>query len=353
MSFITSRRVAAAPLVLLLFACFQLRLAHAWSPTHYRMTTYGNRNVNTRTWIQFAEVELYASAVKQSVSSVALTRGTHVSNDAVGRVVDGNTGTDFTGDLQKSGRVLILTFTLSSGAWIDSYKVRTSASAPADRDPKQWSLSASADGSTFYPVHFVPDGALAASPRGAIKTFTVPPSMTLFRLDVTAVRNGGTEVEFSEFRALSSSSAVLASLGGTGLGESYNADTSTNTGAWPKTSTPVYTGPWQAADGDTSTVARQTGALGSLYVAYDATSVPMHAVCKYALVTGTGSNGFDPVSWTLKKIYGVSSVGQSPTEAIVDTKSNVNAPTARSTSSPEMSTGLCECACMGQLGFQV
>lgn len=339
--------------ILILCLLFQARLTHAWAPRYYRMTHYGNKDVSLRTWVQFSEVKFYSGGTQQTVSSAVLTRGTQDGNNSPSNLIDGSLTTDFIGNLPHSARVVTVTFTLSQAAWIDSYKVYTSSTIYKPRDPKMWSLSASDDNTNFYPVHFVPDANLPDA-RKAETTFSIPTSMTLLRLTVNAVRNGGNEFELAEFKAKGELAVQHTAVGATGLGENYLADTSSTWENWTKTSSPVYTGPWQGADGSTLTVVHETNAIGKhLYVAFSTSNTPFARLCKYHLVTGATSTNYDPVSWTLSKVEGVSASG-TPTVTVVATEANVASkiPTGRLTTSQDFYTNVCPCApCVDPYGF--
>ena len=334
----------------LLVLCAEFpRPSQAWSPLHYRVTFYANRAPETRTWVEFSEMEFYSGATKQTVSSVVLERVSVVGSNPVTNLIDGLFTTELISLLPASGMVTTVGFTLATASWIDSYKVYTKGGTGyTGRDPKMWALSASADGVTYYPLHFVNDGDLPTA-RSTAKTFTVPSSITALKLKVTAVRSGGGDVEFSELKVYNSLDNIMTAAGATGLGDTTNSVTVES--EYPKTASPVYVHSWQAADSSTATKVVDDSLDDSLYVSYPS-SIHPGELCEYQLITGSGDATRDPVSWTLYRITDISA-GGTPVETLVDGQTDVSAPTTRQAAYPRFKIKNCECVmCMSSLGYK-
>ena len=325
-----SRGIARGVLLLVtLLAC--VPSARAWAPKHYRVTFYANKNPVLRTWLELGGVSFYAGAEKQSVASVTTDRGS-VHSGVMDSLVDDLRSTFVQFYHPASGWLTTLTFTLAEPAWCDSYIVQRSSGTTYDRDPKMFAVSASADGSTYYPLMFVRDAAIGEQDDGKRFYFPTVP-IDVYELEIFSARDGGDVVEFAEFQLVNAQGERIGD-GAVGFGDDTDSDTSANAESLAYME-PTYVYPWQGADGDPSTVVRGSlsGAGGggpprALSVAVerhasDASYVPVDV----KLVTG-GDENLDPASWRITRIDDVSASG-SATRSVLVERTDYDLPTTR------------------------
>ena len=116
-----------------------------------------------------------------------------------------------------------------------------------------FAVSASADGSTYYPLMFVRDAAIGEQDDGKRFYFPTVP-IDVYELEIFSARDGGDVVEFAEFQLVNAQGERIGD-GAVGFGDDTDSDTSANAESLAYME-PTYVYPWQGADGDPNTVVR-------------------------------------------------------------------------------------------------
>jgi predicted alpha-1,2-mannosidase len=120
-----------------------------------------------------------------------------------------------------------LQYKLNQSLTVVSYSITSGGDAP-ERDPKNWTVSGSADGQTWTVVDTRTDQTWQDSQRGVRKDFTVatPGTYSYYKLDITANHSGGI-IQLADFNPYSSEgagtgAAPITTTVGSGPSAGYN-----------------------------------------------------------------------------------------------------------------------------------
>ena len=169
----------------------------------------------------------------------------------------------------------------SSAVVVTQYTV-TSANDSPTRDPKDWTLQASNDGSSWISLDTQAGQIFASRFLTKIYSFTNSTAYSYFRLSITA-NSGSTATQFAELELLGDDGSIdLTNNGGTISAQYNNTNAAEN---YPKVI-------------DNSSTTKYYIAQTSLWIQYQSTAPSV--LTRYTITSANDNSSRDPKSWTLQ-----------------------------------------------------
>jgi predicted alpha-1,2-mannosidase len=231
-----TRRPAALAVAIALVAGAFVPLGFAQSASAAAPTDFSNSFEPSDADVPFAnQVELDgATPVQQNVKGepggsvlpsvkTVSASGENAPNEAAVFAADGDSGSKWLVFTSTAW----LQYELTQSLTVVRYSMTSGGDAP-ERDPKNWTVSGSTDGTTWTVVDTQTDQTWADSQRGVTKDYTVatPGTFPFYRLDITANHSGGL-IQLADWKPFSSegagtAAAPITTAVGSGPSSGYN-----------------------------------------------------------------------------------------------------------------------------------